>query len=596
MTRTMHKRAAAALLLGVSITASGAAFAQQDLHQIVPKQPQPNTPATVTPPPQPAAPAPAQNQALLPSLKGLTLTADANRIVRKGIDAPGIAVDPALPILADARFRAELEPFLGQPFGTATIPAVTRLIVDWYRAHNHPVVDVLFPEQDISRGTVQVLVVEYRVGKVTVEGNTWFSSGLVRDSLLLQSGDTIDFSQLRTNLNGMNRNPFRRVDLVFARSDTPGDTDIVLKTQDRLPLRVYASYDDDGLPATGRDQYSLGFNWGNVFDTDGQFSYQFTTSADIFSARHRGIGQSDDPRLMAHAVDYIAPLPWGDVVHVYGSYLQQVPNVGPNFGQVGRNSQISVRYERPLDSAIAELTQQIEFGYDHKYSNSNLAFGGIRVFANATDVDQFALSYEGTLIDGWGQTALENDLVYSPGGLTGGNNDAAFQASGVAGSHANYLYNRLSLTRLTNLPYAMSWEAKLVGQLASTDLILSEALGAGGIQSVRGYDERAESGSQGVLISNELYSPIYSPLRVLTGRDINDQGQLLVFWDYGHVAYQHLQTNTPTSAELSSVGFGARYNVDRYLDARFDYGWQLERVPGAARLGRLATVVVTVSY
>jgi hypothetical protein len=38
---------------------------------------------------------------------------------------------------------------------------------------------------------------------------------------------------------------------------------------------------------------------------------------------------------------------------------------------------------------------------------------------------------------------------------------------------------------------------------------------------------------------------------------------------------------------------GLRYGIGRYLDVRMDYGWQLERLPGASKLGNLATISVT---
>jgi hemolysin activation/secretion protein len=593
--RFARRRGACLLGLGTALAACGAQA--QDYPQVQPKTPAPHAPATIALPPLTAPLAPARDQTLLPALKGLKLVDRLDKIVRDGVDAPGLSVDPALGLLDDPAIRQALTKHLGKPFAASDIAAITRLIVNWYRSRQHPVIDVIFPQQKISSGTVQVLVVEYRAGQIRVEGNRWFARAIIRDGVHLQTGEAIDFNQLRQDLNALNRNPFRRVDAVFARSDVVGDTDLVLQTQDRLPLRVYATYDNTGLPVTGRDRYSAGINWGDAFGTDTQLSYQFTTGDDLLGKRNRGPGQSNDPAFLAHAVDVLSPLlPNGDMIHVFGSYMQQVPDVGANFGQVGRNYQLSIRYQHDLPGLLTGLTHQLEFGFDYKNSNNNLAFGGASVYANATEVDQFVLSYNATLGDRWGQSALKNDLVYGPGGLTGGNTTAAFQNSGVAGASAAYVYDRVQLTRQTNLPYHLTWLVRATGQTASNDLILSEQLGAGGVDSVRGYDERAESGSEGVLASTELYTPALSLAHALLGKSFNDAGQLLAFYDYGRVSDEHAQQKTPTRAELASVGFGARYNLDRYLSVRFDYGWQLERLPGAAHLGNLAMVSVTTGY
>ena len=96
-------------------------------------------------------------------------------------------------------------------------------------------------------------------------------------------------------------------------------------------------------------------------------------------------------------------------------------------------------------------------------------------------------------------------------------------------------------------------------------------------------------------MSLELRSPSYSPLQHL-GAPVEDSGQLLAFYDAGFVSNLHVQQGQPRHATLQSVGVGARYSIGRYLDLRFDYGWQLVKAPGATSTGNLATVSVTISY
>jgi hemolysin activation/secretion protein len=185
--------------------------------------------------------------------------------------------------------------------------------------------------------------------------------------------------------------------------------------------------------------------------------------------------------------------------------------------------------------------------------------------------------------------------VLSPGGLSDANTTAVFRASGVNGARANYIYDNLEITRVTRLPWHMSAVARFDGQLASAELLPSEQLGAGGPSSVRGYNTRTVNGSQGALLSLELHSPSYSPLAHL-GLPVADSGHLLAFYDAGFVSDLHVQQGQPRHATLQSVGIGARYSIDRYLDLRFDYGWQLTKAPGATSTGNLASVSVTLSY
>jgi hemolysin activation/secretion protein len=532
---------------------------------------------------------------LLPELIGLELLADPKDVVRNGVKLYGIKVDAALTALDASNFKSKLAQFLGRPLYAKDMNSISRVIVAWSRARGFPLVTVAFPEQDISTGTVQIVVTVYRVGQVKVAGNYWFSDGAITDEMQLSPGDPFDFNILQSDLDRLDSNPFRSVNAVLERSTVPGATDLALHVQDRLPVRVYASYDNDGQPTTGRDRYSVGLNWGNAFDLDQQFSYQFLTTPDLWQRRDRGPGHSDDPRLEAHSATYLVPLPWGDAVTLFGTYEQQVPDVGANFDQVGHSLQASFRYDKFLPT-IRLFSQRLHIGFDYKRTNNDLAFGGSQVNNTSTNVEQFLLIYDATRRDSYGQTVIENQFVYSPGGLSNGNTTALFVASGVNGARANYEYDNLQITRVTYLPWKLSSVLRVSGQIASTELLPSEQIGAGGTDSVRGYNPRAVNGTQGVLASIELHGPTYEPLHRFVSSDVEDTGQVLIFYDSGFVSDIHAQTGQPKHASLQSAGFGVRYDLARYLDFRLDYGWQLTPAPGATHTGSLLNLSVTLAY
>lgn len=214
-----------------------------------------------------------------------------------------------------------------------------------------------------------------------------------------------------------------------------------------------------------------------------------------------------------------------------------------------------------------------------------------------SEVDQFLAIYDATLDNDIGETAISNTFVFSPGGLSGLNKDGVFQAqANTPFASATYLYDTLSLTQTTRLPWDTAWVLKLEGQMADHNLLPSEELGAGGHDSVRGYDERVANGSQGILISNELRSPSFSLLRGFAPGDLTDQAQLLVFWDYASVREHQITPGNPSSFQLSGVGGGIRYTVSRFVDLRADYGHQMLKLPGATKLGQVLHVSMTVGY
>ncbi len=552
----------------------------------------PTPPIAVPAPPQPNAAR--QNQVILDALKGLHLIDSAAKLAPNGSNETGVTFD-GLPILDVPAIRDALQAFLGKPLTFGGLSEISRVIIAYYREHGRPFVDVAFPEQDINSGVVQTVVTEFRLGQIKFENNRWFSTDLLRRQVSLAPGDAIETPRLQSDLDRLNENPFRTVSVVAQKSDTPSDTDLVFDVQDRFPVRIYGGYDNTGTPVLGHDRWNLGFNWGDALLLDQQLAYQLTTGNDFWHHRAEVTGQSNDPTFVAHSLNYTIPVSAHDRVLLFGTYEKAVPRFGSSLGLVGVSEQASTRYAMRLPP-LGFLTHEVQLGYDFKSSNNNLEFGGQSVSNVTSEIDQFPLVYNATAKDAYGETTLLNQAFFSPGNLTGENKDAVFQLqANNPYAKARYVYDNLTVTRVTYLPYQASWVMRVIGQTSDHNLLPSEQLGAGGFDSVRGYDERAANGSLGLLLREELRTPPFSLLRGLPHTE-GDQAQLLTFWDYGSVRDKQIVPGAQVSTEITSVGLGMRYSVPRYFDMRLDYGWQLRHLPGQAELSQMAQLAITVSY
>jgi hemolysin activation/secretion protein len=584
----------AALMLGMMLPSRA-----QNYERVAPQAPPAASAPTLPVPPTPPA-APQGNAVIIADLKGLAFVPSPEAVQKAGVATPGISLG-GIAMLEQPGFAPQVAPFLGQPLTFDKLGEITRAVVEFYRANNHPLVNVVVPEQDVQGGVVQIVVTEYRVGAITVEGNKWFTASQVAAGVDLQPGDTVDSNTLLGDLDTANANSFRHVDVVYQPGTAPGTTDIVLQTQDRLPLRVYGSYDNSGQPVVGRDRWSLGFNWGNAFWLDQLLSYQLTTSNDFWHHRASIPGQPSGPEFVSHALSWSAPLPWGNRLSIFGDYEQSVPKIGTGFGETGISGQASLRdtYALPRTQSF---TQAVEIGYDFKTTNNNLDFGGTLVSANSVEVDQFPLGYSANLLDRFGSTGLTTTLVWSPGGLTDANTDAAFQPgigqSGRFGAKASYLYFRGELDRLTQLPKDFSWALRFIGQLSDRNLLDTEQLSVGGPDLLRGYDPNTINGDDGIVVSDELRAPPFSPLGKALPGGLTDQAQLLAFWDYAALSPHEAVAGdfTDVGVHASSAGLGLRYTLATNLAVKLDYGWQLQRAPAAATLGQFGFISVTIGY
>lgn len=514
------------------------------------------------------------------SLKGIVFLTDAKSIKPAGISL-GDGLDVSrVPELQSDLFKSRMLKFLGKPVTLRSVEDLLADVVAYYSESDRPFVVATAPEQDITAGVLQILVLEGKLGEIKIVGAEVFDEQIYKNAIDLKPGDPISKRRLDANIEWLNRNPFRDASVFMEPGQSVGTTDLTVRVRERNPVRVYAGVDNTGTKVTGNNRVNLGVNFGNVFGRDHQFSYQYTTSFNFDSYR-------------AHSATYIVPLSSRQTITVFGAFADIKGDLPAPFALKGRSQQLGLRYAIPLEK-ISGWKQSFSSGLDYKRTNNNLEFGGAGVSTSSADILQGVLSYDATQGDSSGTTALTTNLFFSPGRLSSGNTDANFQTLRAL-AQSKYAYANAQFRRVTQLPRDFSWHLSGEAQVANGNLLGSEQIGAGGYATVRGYNEREVNGDEGVLLRNELRTPLFRAAEFGLG----DRGQMqgLTFLDYGVVRNKRLLPGEVKRVSLSSVGFGLRYELAQSVSARFDYGWQLHDagVPGAQSHSR-AHVALMASF
>jgi hemolysin activation/secretion protein len=539
----------------------------------------------------------APDMELLPVLKGVVILDSVDAVNPNGVAEPGIHFKGPK-FLTSNDVAVVMTPFIGQRLTTNSLHTLEKQLILLCRKHDHPVVDVIAPEQDFTSGVLQIAILEGKVGNVTVarKGGKWYSDAYIRRNIRVKQGDPIIESQLLEDINWLNQNSyFRDVNVAFSQGALGGETDIHLEETDRFPVRVSAGYDDEGPKIIGEDRVFAGLLWGNAFGLDQRFNYQYTTDTSF-------------EFLKAHTAGYDIPLPWRNTLTFFGSYADvRAKYLPPPLIEEGSSYQASMRYAIPLPK-LGHYTHEVSLGYDFKHSDNNLEFGGstATLAATPTDVDQFFGGYRALLPDSWGESDLAIQSYYSPGNLTSENTRARFSvanpgpATPWTGTASEYYYLHFNADRsITNLPAGFKLLFRVQAQLTDCKLLPSEQMGFGGMDTVRGYDERFVNGDRGVVVNSELHTPQLSLGGDLFGSSTPDTLEGLIFADYGS-AYVIDPDAGPDHFTLASVGVGARYRISRHLDLQVDYGFQLVRneflinqvpVDSSSSRGHIALVV-----
>lgn len=486
--------------------------------------------------------------------------------VRSSVRTTGVSIRSENVHLTDPALMARLAPFVGRPLSQRLIGEVRDEITQYMRSKSRPLVAVIIPPQEVTSGSIQILVVPFIVGEKRVErvatGYETTSEDYVRDNVRIGTGDEVAADLLLADVNWLNLNPFRRVGIVFQPGADSGTTDLILRLTDEKPWQTYAGYSNTGTSATGLDRIVAGVV--AVVGGDQQLSYQLKASPQTIYSDDQMFNFAADSAYLAHSVGYFVPLPWRHKLTVHGDYSRTRSDLVDPFVNDIETWQASFDYAIPV--LHTNPTIDVFGGLNFKHQRSDLQFGGVSTGATLIDVLQAVFGARGEFSVGAHTTDFEIKGVVSPGGLTNNNSDAAFAlASGVAGASAQYAYLAGNIAHYSELPAGFGVDIELAGQLASTSLPALEQFGIGGVASVRGYEVNERSGDSGMSVQAELRLPTFS---LLQQSGVSDRTSVYAFVDYGLVHSHAAGTNQ----SLLGAGLGVDMNINNNVHATLAWG------------------------
>lgn len=536
------------------------------------------------------------------TIRGLVFIDSLDALQPDGVEEIGVVVKGP-EVLQKSSFRRRMWPFLGQNLSYETMRAIQAEALSYLRDHHRPLVDVIYPEQDVTEGVLQIVVREALVGKLELREpgsqeagltSKWADVDYLNRMIRLKSGDVVDTLTLEEDLDWVTRSPYREIagQVAFRRGASPQEADIYTSIRHRKPWDVFVGYDNTGSVATDLDRIFAGISGGGTLGTVDNFgSYQFITDPEF---KH----------LQAHAASYTALLPWRHTLRVFGYYSDSEADVTENNTVSGESYQASIRYEVPLPR-MGPVQQYFQLGGDFKHLGNTLEFGGTPVQDSPWEVFQLTGAYVGYASDKLGRTVFTAEGFYSPGDLSSLNEQEAYDKVRL-GSPPDYYLGRFQLDRWFELPEGFYFRVRGGGQIASDQLLPSEQLGLGGRNSVRGFPEREVNTDQGWFGSAEIITPSWigrrvgeEPTRYLDfTRDPETYGHglfFVAFIDYGE-GENFNPAPDEEKRELGSVGGGLRYKFGRNVDVLFDYGARIREEGFEATTDQSFHLGVRVSY
>lgn len=509
---------------------------------------------------------PLQQHLILEKLNGILLLGDWNLVRKEPIDEIEGVEQRDVALLAKNRdflFTLQYQ-FVGKPLTQATIQEIKQRIADFYESKNQPLVVVSTPKQEVTKGVLQLVVSEAKLGEIRFKGNKYFTSNQLKQYIHAKPGEPIESGELLQDLAFMNHSPFRRTDAVFTPGAKPGIADLELITVDRWPYRFYAGADNTGTIATERNRLFLGMNLGKTIVQDSEVSYQYTTAP-------------NGNRFYSHTATVRVPIPWFGFRHTaqaFGGYSMVNPDTGvTHLHSRGVSWYVDLRYRIPIFDD-ADCLQEIVFGYDFKESNTKLRMHNQTLYYGLADIDQFMIGYHLGTRNRHRKISLNVELFGSPAHVTHHNNTKSFHTLRNNAS-AQYAYLKVVHALMQEMAGGWRFSYNLSGQVASANLLPSEQFTMTGYNGVRGFEERILNLDNAALLNVTFETPHFSPAYWMGWCKHYDELYFALFFDSGIGGNHEPEPGEKKFQSLGSVGPTVRYELSRYCAAHLDYGFQL---------------------
>lgn len=412
---------------------------------------------------------------------------------------------------------------LGRCLGAQGINVAMAHIQDAIIRQGFVTTRVLAAPQNLNTGHLVLTVIPGRVRRVRFADNA-SGRGTKWNAVPIKSGDLLNLRDIEQGLENLKRPPTAEADIQIEPADgdhaEPGESDIVIRYQQRFPLRLTLSADDGGFDSTGKYQGAVTLSGDNLLSLNDLFYFSYNHDLGGGDAGNRGT--------RGHTIHYSVPYGYwlfGATTSSY-DYHQQVAGINQSYIYSGRTQNSEIRasrlvYRNAINKTIVSLAGFLKKSYNY--------------------IDDTEIEVQRRRTAGWelgfnqswylGQSLFDYNLAYRRGTGALDALKAPEEDFGEGTSRMEVLIADLGF----NLPFSMRapWGAQplrystnIRAQANFTPLTPQERFAIGNRYTVRGFDgELTLSADRGWFIRNELSALIgNSAQAIYAGLDYGEVG------------------------------------------------------------------------
>ncbi|NMG32874.1 ShlB/FhaC/HecB family hemolysin secretion/activation protein [Azoarcus sp. TTM-91] len=383
--------------------------------------------------------------------------------------------------------------FVGQCLGVVEIERLLAEITKDYIDRGYVTTRAYLPPQDLTKGRLEILVVEGKVEKIMFEDENGRASLVTAFPGV--EGDILDLRDLEQGIDQLNRLQSNNASMDIRPGSESGASTVVIRNASSYPLHASFTVDNQGSRSTGRHQYGFTVSADSLFGLN-----------EFIMATHREAVPDPDARTKSISDSFFASIPFGYSLLTFttsqSEYTSRLYTAG---GQVLKANGISDNTSLRLDH-VAYRDQVSRFGVGAaitaKETRSYLAGQLLGVSSRKLTILDLDTNFSTALAGG----VFAITIGYSKGlHQLSALQDADNLPDWAPRAQFDKWRYSLDYTRpFRALEENFLFTSSVTGQVAMHTLYGSEQITIGGLYSVRGFTDNNLSGDHGYYWRNEL--------------------------------------------------------------------------------------------
>ena len=389
-----------------------------------------------------------------------------------------------------------LKPYVGQCLGVSQLNELLKVITDYYIDKGRVTSRAYLPQQDLSSGHLQVLVVE---GKL--EGLKGAQGSTVTDRELAMAfpgkvGAALNLREVEQLVDQLSRLPSKQAQMELTPGTQVGGSDVVVKNTPQKPWRASLSRNNDGQKSTGEQQWGAGLEWDSPLGLADQL---------VLRGGHDAV--SDHQKTSKNSMLYYnVPWGWWNFSYTYSEsdYRTLADLNGYKLKQYGDSQNHQLRAERVIHRDDVSKTS-VNVGLAHLRTNNYLLDARLGPSSNRLSELQVGINHGRRI--GSGFVNFDLGMQNGIGAFDAQSNNQERDREGNLTSTPNYRKYTATVSYLqpfTLWGESFSFSSLATGQRSEDILFSPQRISLGGSASVRGFKDQQLSGDSGGYWRNDV--------------------------------------------------------------------------------------------